>query len=61
MMSTMHEVAFSTLTALLLLTLYAIFLLPPNSPSRVLAFLDLILVLGFWLYLLVLIIRSRRE
>lgn len=56
----MHEILFYTLTALLLLTIIPLVVLPPNNPARSLDILDLAIVLTFWLYILVSLIRERR-
>ncbi|MCG2866269.1 MAG: hypothetical protein RXO76_01030 [Vulcanisaeta sp.] len=56
----MHEVLFYTLTALLLLTLIPLIILPANNPARSLDVLDLVIVLAFWLYILIRLVRERR-
>ncbi len=61
MPSFMHEVLFYTLTALLLLSIIPLLILPPNNPARNLDIVDLIIVLAFWLYILFTLIREVRR
>ena len=61
MPSFMHEVLFYTLTALLILSIIPLVVLPPNNPARSLDIIDLIIVLTFWTYILVALIREARR
>ena len=61
MPSLIHEVLFYTLTALLLLAIIPLIVLPPNNPARDLDIIDLIIVLAFWVYILISLIREVRR
>ncbi len=57
----MSEIIFYTLTALLLLTIIPLIVLPPNNPARSLDILDLIIVTAFWTYMLLMLIKERHR
>ncbi len=61
MPSFMHEVLFYTLTAFLILSIIPLIVLPPSSPARSLDIIDLIIVLAFWTYILMALIREARR